>query len=144
MKKTNIRRIYYHVRHRYITMNNIVMAVALFIGASWAWASIGALERNYGLQKELDTKLLQQQLVELETQNLQYQQKYYQSPEYQELAARERMALVLPGEKVLLLPPNTEAAKKIGQTEPIQSEMTAPPQSNFQQWINFLFGKYRG
>jgi len=144
MKKTNIRRIYYHVRHRYITMNNIVMAVALFIGASWAWASIGALERNYGLQKELDTKLLQQQLVELETQNLQYQQKYYQSLEYQELAARERMALVLPGEKVLLLPPNTEAAKKIGQTEPIQSEMTSPPQSNFQQWINFLFGKYRG
>lgn len=140
MKKINIRRIYYHLRHRYFTMNNLVMIAALFIGASWAWASIGALERNYGLQKELDTKLLQQQLVELETQNLQYQQKYYQSQEYQELAARERMALALPGEKVLLLPPNSEASKG-GHLEAAPSEVLEPPQSNFQQWMNFFFGK---
>jgi hypothetical protein len=141
MKKINIRRLYYHIRHRYITMNNVVMVVALLIGASWAWASIGALQRNYGLQKELDAKERQQQLVELEAQNLQYQQKYYQSAEYQELAVRERMTLGLPGEKVLILPPNTPAAKKEEARANISAETFEPPQSNPQQWLNFLFGE---
>ena len=50
MKKINIRKIYYHLRHRYLTLNNVVIAVALMIGLGWAWGSIGMMQRNFALQ----------------------------------------------------------------------------------------------
>jgi len=142
MKKINIRKLYYLARHRYFTMNNVVIAIALVIGASWAWASVGAMQRNYTLQKEVDAKKRNQQLVQLETESLAYEQKYYQSAEYQELALREHLGLGDPGEKVLILPPNTQVAKNADQTLSKKSSggTTARSTSNFQQWANFLFG----
>lgn len=144
MKKINIRKIYYHVRHRYLTMNNVVIAVALMIGASWAWGSIGMMQRNYALQKEIDGKSRQAKLAELEMLNLQYLQKYYQSTEYKELAVRERLGLVNPGEKVVFLPANSsvaiEADAKLTKKE---TTVKMQPPDNFQQWMNFLFGGNR-
>ncbi len=124
-------------------MNNVVIGVALVIGASWAWGSIGVMQRNYNLQKELDAKNRQQTLAELEVQNLSYQKKYYQSAEYQELAVRERMGFANPGEKVLVLPPNSAAAKQADQVVSGKKTLTVEPTSNFQQWTNFLFGANR-
>lgn len=121
-------------------MNNVVIAVALIIGASWAWGSIGMMQRNYGLQKEIDTKSRQEKLVELETQSVEYQQKYYQSSEFQELSARKYLGLVAPGEKVLVLPPNTDAAKNAGTGTVKSNPQIAEPPSNIEQWTNFLFG----
>ena len=140
MKNLNIRRLYYQVRHRYFTMNNIVIAVALLIGASWAWSSIGAMQRNYDLQKTIDSKQRQLKLAELETQNLQYEQRYYKSAEYQELEVRKRLGLANPGEHVLLLPPNSEQAKNADAALTKKVATTLEPVSNFQQWVNFLFG----
>ena len=120
-------------------MNNVVIAVALIIGASWAWGSIGMMQRNYGLQKEIDTKNRQEKLVELETQSVEYQQKYYQSSEFQELSARKYLGLAAPGEKVLVLPPNTNTAKSTD-TGAVQSTPRTTPPSNIEQWTNFLFG----
>lgn len=140
MKNINIRKIYYHVRHRYITMNNMVMAVALIVGAGWAWASVGAMQRNYALQKEVDAKIRDQKLLELETQNLAFQQKYYKSAEYQELALRERMGLARPNERMLLLPPNTAAAKEADDKLAKKATTKEVDEANAQQWINFIFG----
>jgi hypothetical protein len=140
MKKINIRRLYYHIRHRYFTMNNVVIAVALLIGASWAWSSIGAMQRNYELQKTIDSKQRQLKLAELQTQNLQYEQRYYKSAEYQELEVRKRLGLANPGEHVLLLPPNSEQAKNADAVLTKKVATTLEPASNFQQWMNFLFG----
>jgi len=121
-------------------MNNVVIAVALIIGASWAWGSIGMMQRNYGLQKELDTKNRQERLAELETDSLEYQQKYYQSSEYQELSARKYLGLVAPGEQVLVLPPNTDIAKNASNQAVQSTPQTVEPPSNIEQWTNFLFG----
>ncbi len=122
-------------------MNNVVMAVALLVGIGWAWASVGAMQRNYDLQKEVDGKARQQKLMELETQSLVFEQKYYKTSEYQELAIRDRLGLASPGEKVLLLPPNTEAAKTADELLSKQPQQAAASSvSNFQQWTNFLFG----
>jgi hypothetical protein len=140
MKKTNIRKLYYHVRHRYLTMNNIVIAVALVIGIGWAWGSIGVMQRNYGLQKEIDEKNSEEKLAELETQNLKYEQKYYQSTEYQELTIRQHLGLGDPGEKVLILPPNSQAAINADAALMQKKTVSTEPLSDFQQWINFLFG----
>ncbi|AHB42097.1 hypothetical protein RAAC3_TM7C00001G0235 [Candidatus Saccharibacteria bacterium RAAC3_TM7_1] len=140
MKNINLRKTYYHFRHRYFTMNNVVVAIALLIAASWAWGSVQAMERNYNLQKELNHKQRELTLVELEKDTLRYQQKYYESDEYKELAIRERLGLILPGEKVLILPPNSVAAKSAGGEATAEETPRRVSESNIQQWINFLFG----
>src|SRR5687768_16291244 len=137
MKKINIRKIYYHIRYRYLTMNNVVVGIALLMGAGWAWGSIGMMQRNYDLQKLLDTRVRQQKLAELETQNLPLQQRYYQSSEYQELTMRERMGLANPGDKALISPPNTKAAKDADVVITGKTSGPLEPLSNFQQWMNF-------
>ena len=140
MKNINIRKIYYHVRHRYVSMNNIVIAVAFVVGAGWAWASVEAMQRNFALQKEVDAKVRQQKLLELETQSLAFEQKYYKSAEYQELALRERMGLAQPNERMLLLPPNTAAAKQADAKLINKGASPEVAESNMQQWMNFIFG----
>jgi hypothetical protein len=145
MKKINIRKLSYHVRHTYLTMNNIVIGVALLIGASWAWGSVGVMQRNYTLQKEIDSKNREATLADLEVQNAKFEVKYHQSNEYKELAVRDRLGLADPGEKVLFLPPNTAAAKNADAEvakKPASSTVIAPA-GNVQQWMNFLFGGNR-
>jgi len=139
MKNRNLQRLYYHVRHNYFTTNNLVVVIGLLVAASWAWGSVQAMERNYALQKEVDYKQRQLQLAKLETQKLQYERNYYKSDEYKELAVREKLGLVSPGEKVLILPPNTEAASA-DETATTASTPRPVPESNFQAWVNFLFG----
>jgi hypothetical protein len=143
MKKTNIRKIYYHVRYRYLTMNNVVIAIALMIGAGWAWGSVEMMQRNFDLQKGVDDKSRQLQLVDLQTQNLAYEQRYYKSAEYQELAIRARLGLAKPGEKAIILPPNSETAKKADTLLTNRTVQTTVPTDNFQLWMNFLFGGNR-
>ena len=140
MKNINIRKLYYHARHRWLTTNNLVIVVALFIAASWAWGSVGVLQRNYALQREVDSKHRQLRLLELENDTLRFQQKYYQSEEYQELEVRRRLGLVFPGEKVLVLPPNTAAAKAAGAQPTEQRRAPATQPSNAERWVQFLFG----
>jgi hypothetical protein len=141
MKKINIRRIYYHISHRFFTVNNLVIAVAFVIAVSWVWGSLGVMQRNYDLQKQLDYKKRELQLAQLETTNLQLQGKYYQTREYQELAVREDLGLAFQGEKVLILPPNSQAAKDVDNVVDSASTPVAPKASNFGQWMNFLFGE---
>ncbi len=140
MKKINIRRQYYRLRHKYLTLNNVVVTVALLIAASWVWGSLGVMQRNYDLQKEVDYKQRQLQLTQLETSNMELEQRYYQTAEYQELAARQTLGLALPGEKVLILPPNSAAAKAADQVVTTRSTGSTSQASNFQQWVNFMFG----
>ena len=140
MKKINIRRIYYQFRHKYLTLNNVVITLAFIIAASWVWGSLGVMQRNYDLQKEVDLKKRQLQLAQIETQSLDLQKRYYGTREYQELAVREDLGLALPGEKVLILPPNSQAAKDADTTQSSQTAAVVVPASNLQQWMNFLFG----
>lgn len=140
MPNINIRKIVYALRHKYMTLNNVVIVVAFLIAASWVWGSLTMMQRNYNLQKEVDYKKRQLELVELQRDNLDLQKRYYQTEEYQELAVRESLGLVRPGEKVLILPENSEAAKNadLPQTVSVSTAQT----TNIQQWINFLFGGY--
>ena len=140
MKKINTRRLLYHIRHKYLTLNNVVISVAFLIAASWVWGSLGVMQRNYDLQKEVDFKKRELQLAELETRSLELEKRYYQTREYQELAVREDLGLVLPGEKVLILPPNTQTAKDADASASGQVASTGTPVGNVQQWMNFLFG----
>lgn len=115
--------------------------MAFLIAASWVWGSLGMMQRNYSLQKEVDLKKRQLELTELQRDKLDLQKRYYQTAEYQELAVRESLGLVRPGEKVLILPENSQAAKDADKTNDTTPVVVAQS-SNLEQWINFLFGGY--
>lgn len=146
MQNRKIQRFIYHARHQYLTMNNVVLAVAAVIAISWAWASVQAVQRNYTLQREVDDKHRQQQLMELRTEMLVYEQRYYKSREYQALEAKRRLGLAEPGEKVLVLPPNTakaRAADKSGASSDVVLPQATSSPAPAQQWMDFLFGGNR-
>ena len=138
MKNINIKKFLYRARHQYLTLNNVVIAVAFLIVASWVSGSLDMMQRNYSLQKELDYKKRQLELTELQRDNLELQKSYYQTAEYQELAVRESLGLVRPGEKALILP---ESAGELDDAKQTVAS-SVPEASNLEQWVNFLFGGY--
>ncbi len=140
MKKINIRRIIYHIKHNYMTLNNAVILVALIISANWIWGSLEVMQRNYNLQKDLDDKTRQLIVAQLDTENAKLEQRYYNTDEYKELAVREKMGLVRLGESVLILPPNSEAAINVDKDSVTNLADDGIAISNFEQWMNFLFG----
>jgi len=140
MKKINIRRIYYRVKRDYFNLNNAVILVAFVIASSWIWGSLQMMQRNFTLQKELDDKSRQLIVAQLDTDNAKLEQRYYKTDEYKELAVRQRLGLVTPGEHLLILPPNSQAvinSDKAAATRPSNADVQI---SNFGQWMNFLFG----
>ena len=146
MKKINLQKIIYTTRRSLLTFNNLVILVAFLIAAGWVWGSLQVMQRNYTLQKEVDYKQRQLQLVGLQKDSLQLQNRYYATNEYKELALRDSLGLVMPGEKVLILPDNTEAVKSADAAASHTKITTAPSvqdkTSNMEQWLNFLFGGY--
>ena len=140
--KINIRKFFYTIRHDYLTFNNLVILAALLIAAGWAWGSLQVMQRNYALQREVDYKKRQLQLAELQKENLRLQNKFYQTDEYKELALRDSLGLVMPGEKLLILPENSAEAKAADKAATQTTDTTVQETSNLEQWLNFLFGGY--
>lgn len=142
MLKINIKKTIYHIRHKYVTLNSMVIVVAFVIAAGWVWGSLGMMQRNYSLQKDVDLKMRQLQLTQLQKDTMALEKNFYQTAEYQELAIRSSLGLVRPGEKALVLPANSQAAKNEDAVRTTaQTSATLQP-SNLEQWVNFLFGGY--
>ena len=145
MQNRHIKRLIYLFKHQYLTLNNVVLAVAVVVGLSWAYSSVQAIQRNYQLQREVANKQRQTTLLKLEGDNLEFEQHYYQSSEYLALEAKRRLGLAEQGEKLLILPPNTQAiidsdkadAEKASR---VASTPHASTPSNYDQWLEFLFG----
>lgn len=134
MPNLPLKRLLYRVQRDYLTVNNIVIVAAALLAISWAWGSIESMQQNYELQRAVDNKKQQLEVEKLKVALLSYEAKYYESEEYQELAVRQRLGKGIPGEKQLIVP-STDT------TNPAQNTATNPqPVSNFQQWMNFLFG----
>jgi cell division protein FtsB len=120
---------------RYATLNNAVLAIAVFIALGWVWGTVDALGRNYKYQQQVDTARAQNELLSLQTDNLQAEQAYLNTNEYLELAAREKLNKAMPGEKLLILP------KSQGGTTASRA-ISAPAPSNVSQWVTFLLGSH--
>lgn len=140
MKKINIRRLYYRFKNDYLTLNNVVIFIAFVIASNWVWGSLTMMQRNFTLQKELDDKSRQLIVAQLDTENAKLEQRYYQTDEYKELAVRQQLGLVTPGESVLILPSNSASVKVADKAVSAVATAKVVPISNFSQWVNFLFG----
>ena len=138
LDKHELRRLIYHIRHDYLTLNNVIIAGAVLIALSWAWGSVEAMQRNYHLQQLLDNKKQQVELETLKVSLAEYEAKYYQTVEYQDFAVRQRLGHGSPGEKQLIVPSTDVETEKTATVS--KQQLT---ESNLQQWTNFLFGANR-
>ena len=133
-----------HYQRVYGTLNNGVILVALIVAASWVWGSISVMQTNFSAQKMVDEQKRQLELTQLQVDTLKYQQNYYNSDEYKDLAARQDLGLVSPGEKVLILPPNSATAQqqdKLDAKREVTSAQATEPVSNFEQWLELFNGR---
>ncbi|MCL2451764.1 septum formation initiator family protein [Candidatus Saccharibacteria bacterium] len=119
---------------KHLTLNNIVLVVALLLALSWAWSTINVLSRNYDLERQVEQARLDTDIMKLQNENLRLEQVYYKTDEYLELSARKLLNKARPGEHLVMLP----------HTETTSTTPTAVPvveKSNFEQWMDFLFGR---
>ncbi len=141
MHQRQIRRLIFKARKLASTSNSVII-VALVIALYFAWSSVLAIQRNYNLQREINQKDTQLELVKLQVNTLKYQQKYYQTSEYLDLEARRRLGLAQPGESLLILPPNSQDViaddDAYSQKSEALPERVVPPP--VEQWIDFFFG----
>lgn len=129
--------------HRWATLNTGIIMVAAFIVLSWVWGSVSMIQANFEAQKAVEERQREKDILELEVETLRYQQNYYNSDEFKDLEARSKLGLASPGEKVLILPPNSAQAQQQDEQDSkakTVADKTAA-RSNFQQWLDFLSGK---
>lgn len=108
------------------------------------WSTLGAIQANYELQKQIARLEEQNKVHELENANLALKNQYFETDQYLELTARRQYGKALPGEKVLLVPESVALAKTIDIKEDRpQGEKKSPQkpryQKNFEAWMRFLF-----
>ena len=122
---------------RFWTVSRLVLMVVIAAVAVWMAMVIQVLNNNYKLQRQVDNAKLDSQMLELENQNLRLEQLYYRTDEYMELSARSLLGKALPGEHLVVLPRVSHASKAK------RSGGAVATKSNFDQWLDFLFGQNR-
>lgn len=125
---------------KHLSLNNGVLAVAVFITLTWLWGTVSAIQRNFTLQQREEDLKQQISLETLQNQNLQYQQAYFKSAEYLELSARQHFDKSSPSESELILPAHVTVSTPTPSAS--SAAVQSQPKSNFEQWIFFLFGNH--
>ncbi|MBR3322434.1 hypothetical protein IKG05_02220 [Candidatus Saccharibacteria bacterium] len=141
--KNSLRRVKFKMKHDFLTVENVVLILAIILCLTWTYQSIAAMSRNWELSERLTAERKQLELVSLEVETARLANDYYSSNEYQELVARKNMDKKLPGENMVVMPENSEAAKTKHEEEPkavvVEEE---PERSNFEKWMMYLFPNY--
>lgn len=138
---TKFRKGIYWLKHDLLIFDNVIIIIAATFCLAWTWGSIAAMTRNWSLSQEVLEYQREKSLLELEVEMLELENEYYRSNEYQELAARKYQNKKLPGEVMVYLPANSDAARAKHQSSATQEVISETEErTNFQQWIAFLFG----
>ena len=135
--KTQLRRLRYFSKRDIFTLNNIVLFAAVVLCLVWTYGAVNSMARNWQLEEKLKSRQLEAAKLKLEVETLELEQEYYQTDEYKELMARIKSNKMQPGETMVVLPKNSEAA--INKYASTQIEMKQE-RSNFAEWLDFLFG----
>ena len=135
--KTKLRQLDYKMRHDFLSVENVVLLVAIVLCLVWTYQSILSMSRNWELVERLNAEKKSLELAKVEVETAQLENEYYASYEYQELMARKLANKQLNGEKMVYLPENTEAAKNKHKVEEAKEE--EKEYTNFEKWVMYLF-----
>ena len=138
--KTWLRRLKYKMKHDFLTIENVVLVLAIVLCLVWTYQSITAMSRNWELSERLTTERKNLELVSVEVEAAELENEYYRSNEYQELMARKVLDKQLSGENMVVMPENSEEAKQKHKME--EQAAVEREYSNFEKWMMFLFPSY--
>ncbi|MBR1939149.1 septum formation initiator family protein [Candidatus Saccharibacteria bacterium] len=130
-----LRKIRRTAKYDIFTLHNVVDVGAVIVCVFFAWGLISSISRNWELEQKLRERQLSTLKAEIEVDRLRLEQEYYKTDEYKELVARQKLGKMLPGETMVVLPKNTDAALS---KYAVASDTTSD-QSNFSQWLKLLF-----
>lgn len=136
---TKLRRFRYKFRHEFLTIENVILVLAIVLCLSWTYRSIEAMNRNWELSEKLRTAQKNLELKKIEIETAELENAYYETDEYKELAARKFANKQLEGENMVYMPENSEAAKNKHTTEVAEVTETKKEYSNFEQWMMYLW-----
>lgn len=109
----------------------LAVVVAIFISL------VNEGGKSYRLHNQADQIQGEINQLKADSEELTYRIAYYNTDSYKERLAREKLGLQLPGESVVIVRgshPDTKPASLQAVTA------AAEPKSNFQAWLEFLFG----
>ena len=130
------------MKHDFLTVENVVLIIAVVLCLTWTYQTIAAMSRNWELSERLTEERKKLELVSIEVEATELQNEYYKSNEYQELMARRNLDKKLNGENMVVMPENSEEAKNKHKNE-IKTVTTEEPEySNFEKWMMYLFPNY--
>ena len=135
--KTKIRRIQYALKHDFMSIENVVLFLAIVLCLVWTYQSIVSMTRNWELVERLNSEKKALELAKIEVETAELENEYYKSDEYQELAARRLLNKQLSGEHMVYMPENSEEAKNkhaVRQAQEVEREY-----SNIEKWMMYLF-----
>ncbi len=133
---TRWRRLKYRLKHGFFTIENVVFLVAVVMCLVWTYQSIKAMTRNFELTERLNAERKSLELLKVEVEAAELENEYYKTDEYQELLARKNGDKQLPGEHMVYLPDNSEAAQNKHKVAVEVSEVKE--YSNFEKWMMYL------
>lgn len=139
--KTKLRRLNYKMRHDFLTVENVVLVLAIFLCLMWTYQSIAAMSRNWELAERLATERKSLELLSVEVEAAEFENEYYKTNEYQELLARKYLDKKMPGENMVIMPENSDAMKNKYQVV-VEDDKPEKEYSNFEKWMLYLFPNY--
>ena len=132
----------FKVKRDFLTVENVVLILAIVLCLTWTYQTIAAMSRNWELSERLTEERKNLELISLEVEAAELTNEYYKSNEYQELMARRNLDKKLDGENMVVMPENSEEAKNKHQEESKVAADEEPEYTNFEKWMMYLFPKY--
>ncbi len=141
--KTKLRRLNYKTRHDLLTVENVVLFLAIVLCLVWTYQSVAAMSRNWELSERLTSERKTLELLRNEVEVTKMANEYYKTNEYQELVARKNLDKKLNGENMVVMPENSAEAKNKHKEVSVATKLTEEKEySNFEKWMMYLFPNY--
>ena len=141
--KTKLRRLNYKTRHDLLTVENVVLFLAIILCLVWTYQSVAAMSRNWELSERLTSERKTLELLRNEVEVTKMANEYYKTDEYQELVARKNLDKKLNGENMVVMPENSEEAKNKHKEVSVATKLMEEKEySNFEKWMMYLFPNY--
>ena len=140
--KTKFRRLNYKLKHDYLTVENVILGLAIILCLVLTYQSITAMSRNWELTERLATEKKSLELISVEVETAELENEYLKTNEYQELLARKYLDKKMPGENMVIMPENSEGAKNKHMEIETSVNQEEKEYSNFDKWMMYLFPNY--